>query len=63
MERGLFRLWLVGSVIWVAIALWAFQSMAYSLSDPPVLAEIFGIPAAIGLFTVALVWAFKGFAR
>jgi hypothetical protein len=61
MEKGLFRLWLVGSVVWVAVAAWAFQSMGYALND--CLSVIAGPPVAVGLLVAALVWAFKGFAR
>lgn len=56
MEKGLFRLWLVGSVVWVALLRWAVGTdvVAVFYVAPPLVAAAL---LAAGL------WVAKGFAR
>jgi hypothetical protein len=78
-KRGLFRLWIVASVLWVCGAiLWVHNDFCDFWSLPlwcggfwdfrtevqlQILLEIFGPPIAVFFLGLALIWAMKGFQR
>ena len=65
--RGLLRLWLVLSVLWVAVVAYVTWSIAWRSADPAafVLAEALPLALVPPVFVLALgaalVWAFRGF--
>jgi hypothetical protein len=63
MRRGLFRLWLVGTILWAGLI---FFLMSYD-SRPEagaIAAEVaFVPPGIIFVIGVMLMWAFRGFSR
>jgi len=67
--RGLFRLWLVLSVLWIGVVGLAFWRTALRIADPAVaafvLTEVLPLALVPPVFVLALgaalVWAFKGF--
>jgi hypothetical protein len=77
-RRGLFRLWIVGTVLFViAVAFISygdikgeFDAVAYVIEPTPApwetlgwwAAIAFGIPLAVLVLGASLVWAFSGFA-
>ena len=62
LRRGLFRLWIVGSALFVfAVAFVNYDDIEDWASLGRVAAFAFGIPLAILGFGTALVWALSGF--
>ena len=65
--RGLFRLWLVLSVLWIGVVGLATWRIAWRIADPAafVLAEVLPLALVPPVFVLALgsalMWAFRGF--
>jgi len=77
LRRGLFRAWLVGSVIWIGVSIWRLDFSCFFATYPwckwwvvspwlssthlGVLAITFGVPIAAFILGVMVSWVTKGF--
>lgn len=63
MGRGLFRIWLVLTIVWAAFVFFASSDDSRPEAMTIVLKAAFVPPAIVLLIGLMLLWAFKGFSR